>query len=76
MYLHLEFTNGSNPFIFYGQHPGETTRADCLAQLQKWRARFDVIELKEDSGKRTAAAFLPCCRRGGRHDSNNNNISI
>lgn len=50
MYLHLEFTNGSNPFIFYGQHPGKTTRDDCIKQLQKWRARFDVIELKEDSG--------------------------
>lgn len=50
MFLHLTFTDGSNPFIFYGQKPGDTTRAECMKELQRWEKRYEVIDLAEKSG--------------------------
>lgn len=46
MFLHLTFTDGSNPFIF----PGDTTRAECMKELQRWEKRYEVIDLVEKSG--------------------------
>lgn len=50
MFLHLEFADGSNPFVWYGPRPGQTTRADCLEQLQAWRERFDIVQQAEEHG--------------------------
>ena len=50
MFLHLEFTDHSNPFVWYGPQPEQTTRVDCLQQLQTWRKRFDVVKFTEESG--------------------------
>lgn len=47
MYLHLEFEDGSNPYIFYGKHPGRTTHADCMRELSRWSKRFEIIEQTE-----------------------------
>lgn len=50
MYLHLEFEDGSNPYIFYGKHPGRTTHADCMRELSGWSKRFEIIEQTESHG--------------------------
>lgn len=50
MFLHLTFTNGSNPFVFYGPKTGDTTKADCMKELQRWKRRYDVIDQSEKDG--------------------------
>lgn len=50
MFLHLTFTNGNNPFVFYGPKPGDTIKADCMKELQRWKRQYDVIDLEEKDG--------------------------
>ena len=50
MYLHIEFENGSNPYIFYGKHPGSTTHADCEKELARWSKGYEITEQTESHG--------------------------
>ena len=66
MYLHISFTSGVNPYIFYGKHPGETDKAECLQELRTWQKNYDVIALTEDAG----GIYATLSERGN-HDTNN-----
>ena len=35
-YIHFTFTDGSNPYVFYG-HPSE-----CMKELERWKKRYSV----------------------------------
>ena len=41
MFLHIEFTNGSNPYYLYG--PGETLEKD----LKRWEKNYNTISRKD-----------------------------
>ena len=43
MSLHIQFTNGSNPYIRFNMDPGEFAR-----ELLKWTKRFDLSFIKAD----------------------------
>lgn len=61
MYLHIEFEDGSNPYLFRGEHPGQTTKADCLRELDRWKQNYDVIRMKEEAG----GIYVTLRQRGG-----------
>ena len=48
MFLHLSFTNGSNPFIMYGK--GNITKEDCLKELEVWKQNYNVLDITEEHG--------------------------
>lgn len=50
MYLHLEFTDGSNPHLYRGPHPAETTYADCMRKLSRWQINFNAVSLHHSHG--------------------------
>lgn len=50
MYLHIEFTNHSNPYIFFGPHPASTTKGDCMEELKKWEKHFETLSMTETHG--------------------------
>ena len=35
-YIHLSFSDGSNPFVFYGNPP------ECMKELERWKKRYHV----------------------------------
>lgn len=61
MYLHIEFKDGSNPYLFRGEHPGQTTKADCLRELDRWKRNYDVIRMNEEAG----GIYVILRQRGG-----------
>lgn len=61
MYLHIEFKDGSNPYLFRGDHPGQTTKADCLRELDRWKRNYTVIGMKEEAG----GIYATLRQRGG-----------
>ena len=48
MFLHLSFTNGSNPFVMYGKD--DITKDDCLKELESWKDEYNVVSISEDHG--------------------------
>lgn len=47
MYLHIRFMNGSNPYIFYGEH-FDATRKDIEKELNKWKKNYFIYVQYED----------------------------
>lgn len=47
MYLHIRFMNGSNPYIFYGEH-FDATREDVEKELNKWKKNYYIYVENED----------------------------
>ena len=45
MYLHIEFTNGSNPYLKYG------TEDELLKEIKKWEKEWNLV-------KETVAGFV------------------
>lgn len=64
MYLHIEFEDGSNPYFFRGKNPGQTTKADCLRELDRWKRNYTVIGMKEEAG----GIYATLRQRGGANE--------
>lgn len=39
MFIHLSFTSGANPYVYYG------TSAKCKKELKRWEKYYNVIHL-------------------------------
>lgn len=39
MFIHLSFTSGVNPYVYYG------TSAKCKKELKRWEKYYNVIHL-------------------------------
>ena len=59
MYLHITFADHSNPYVFFGRHPAQTTKEDCLAELKKWEKHFQTTSMVEEKG----GIYVVMCER-------------
>lgn len=56
MYLHIRFMNGSNPYIFYGEH-FDATREDVEKELNKWKKNYYIyVENEDEKGLHVVAS--------------------
>lgn len=46
MYLHIRFSDGSNPYIFYGKNHNATYE-ELIAELQKWHENYLMYRERE-----------------------------
>lgn len=51
MYLHITFTNGSNPYVAYGDE------SKIKKELKKWKRNYDLYIDKTPSGDYLATAY-------------------
>lgn len=52
MWLHISFTNGSNPFFQMYKRNGEhlQTKKDVTAALRRWKRHYNIVGYWTDGG--------------------------
>ncbi len=43
MFLHIDFANGSNPYVYYGN------KDKIKLEIRKWKQTYDLYDIKTDT---------------------------